>query len=69
MNHCLNKSELNILFYKVSFINSRPLTIEAINDSLGPVGYLKAITPIQLLIMKMNLITPSPGELHSYERK
>lgn len=59
MHHSLNRSGLHTLFCEVSSImNSRPLTVETLNDPLGPVP----ITPNQLLTMKTDLVLPPPGD-------
>ena len=49
-------------------LNSRPLTVENLNDPLS----LEPLTPNHLLTMKTNIVLPPPGEFQKadlYSRK
>lgn len=55
----LDSTSLRILLYEVMAIeNSRPLTVEHLNDPLGP----EPLTPNHILTMKSTIIEPPPGE-------
>ncbi|XP_064630374.1 uncharacterized protein LOC135489117 [Lineus longissimus] len=55
----LDTSSLRTLFYEVmAIINSRPLTVENLNDPTAPLP----LTPNQLLTMKSDILMPPPGE-------
>ena len=55
----LDSSSLRTLFYEaMSIVNSRPLTVENLNDPFGP----EALTPNHLLTMKTEISLPPPGE-------
>lgn len=64
----LTSSSLRTLFYEVTgIINSRPLTVEDLNDP-----EIQPITPNHLLHLKSNILLPPPGdfdEVDGYSRK
>ncbi|XP_070541656.1 uncharacterized protein [Ptychodera flava] len=54
----LNTSALCTFLYEaMAIVNSRPLTVENLNDPTGPTP----LTPNQLLTMKSDVILPPPG--------
>lgn len=55
----LDSSSLRTFMYEVmAIVNSRPLTLEHINDPVGP----EPLTPNHILTMKPTIIAPPPGE-------
>ena len=55
----LDSSSLRTFLYEVmAIVNSRPLTVEHLNDPLGP----EPLTPNHILTMKSSIIAPPPGE-------
>ncbi|XP_065140047.1 uncharacterized protein [Paramisgurnus dabryanus] len=55
----LESSSLRTFMYEVmAIVNSRPLTLEHINDPVGP----EPLTPNHILTMKPTIIAPPPGE-------
>ena len=63
-NSRLDNSSLRTFLYEtMAIVNSRPLTIENINDPLGP----EALTPNHLLTMKSGIIVPPPGNFQKDE--
>ncbi|XP_006815194.1 uncharacterized protein LOC102806898 [Saccoglossus kowalevskii] len=53
-----NTSSFRTLMYEVeAIVNSRPLTVENVNDPTGPIP----LTPNQILTMKSHIILPPPG--------
>lgn len=55
----LDSTSLTILLNEVmAIINSRPLSVEHLNDPAGP----EPLTPNQILTMKTTIILPTPGE-------
>lgn len=55
----LDSTSLRTLLYEVmAIVNSRPLTVEHLNDPLGP----EPLTPNHILTMKSMIIEPPPGE-------
>nr|XP_055051225.1 uncharacterized protein LOC129437096 [Misgurnus anguillicaudatus] len=58
----LDSASLRTFLYEVmAIINSRPLTIEHLNDPTS----LEPLTPNHILMMKSNIIFPPPGEFVS----
>ena len=70
-NHgtCLNDESLKTMFCEIEcVINSRPLTVECLNDPLSP----KPLSPNNLLTTKNDVILPPPGNFEAvdiYSRK
>ena len=68
-NSRLDSSSLRTFFYEVmAIVNSRPLTVDNLNDPCGP----EAMTPNHLLTMKSKILMPFPGKFESediYARK
>ena len=68
-NSRLDSSSLRTLFYEaMAIVNSRPLTVDNLNDPCGP----EALTPNHLLTMKSKILMPFPGKFESediYARK
>ena len=66
LNHCesrLDTSSLRTVLYEcMAIVNSRPLTVENLNDPCGP----EPLTPNHLLTMKTAVWTPPPG---NFERE
>lgn len=55
----LDTSSLRTFMYEaMAIVNSRPLTLEHINDPMGP----EPLTPNHILTMKSSIIAPPPGE-------
>ncbi|XP_073766183.1 uncharacterized protein isoform X2 [Danio rerio] len=55
----LDSTSLRTLLYEVmAIVNSRPLTVEHLNDPLGP----EPLTPNHILTMKSMIVEPPPGE-------
>lgn len=55
----LDSTSLQTLLYEVmAIVNSRPLTVEHLNDPLGP----EPLTPNHILTMKSTIIEPPPEE-------
>lgn len=55
----LDTSSLRTFMYEtMAIVNSRPLTVECINDPVGP----EPLTPNHILTMKSTVISPPPGE-------
>ncbi|KAL4008603.1 hypothetical protein ACER0C_002455 [Sarotherodon galilaeus] len=55
----LDTTSLRTLLYEtMAIINSRPLSVEYLNDPLGP----EPLTPNHILTMKSSVILPPPGE-------
>ncbi|XP_057694568.1 uncharacterized protein LOC130917316 isoform X2 [Corythoichthys intestinalis] len=55
----LDTSSLRTFMYEtMAIVNSRPLTVECLNDPVGP----EPLTPNHILTMKSTVITPPPGE-------
>ncbi|XP_023188127.1 uncharacterized protein LOC111608396 [Xiphophorus maculatus] len=55
----LDTTSLRTLLYEtMAIINSRPLSIEYLNDPLGP----EPLTPNHILTMKSSVILPPPGQ-------
>ena len=55
----LNNESLRTLMTKVELIvNSRPLTVETLNDANSPTP----ISPTNFLTLKLNIVMPPPGE-------
>ncbi|XP_057680914.1 uncharacterized protein LOC130908955 isoform X1 [Corythoichthys intestinalis] len=55
----LDTSSLRTFMYEtMAIVNSRPLTVECLNDPVGP----ELLTPNHILTMKSTVITPPPGE-------
>ncbi|KAI4884818.1 hypothetical protein NFI96_007752, partial [Prochilodus magdalenae] len=55
----LDSSSLRTFMYEaMAIVNSRPLTLEYINDPAGP----EPLTPNHILTMKSTIIAPPPGE-------
>lgn len=55
----LDTSSLRTFMYEaMAIVNSRPLTVESINDPVG----LEPLTPNHILTMKSAVISPPPGE-------
>lgn len=55
----LDSTSLRTLLYEVmAIINSRPLSVEHLNDPTGP----EPLTPNHILTMKSTIIQPPPGE-------
>ncbi|KAA0708008.1 hypothetical protein E1301_Tti024137 [Triplophysa tibetana] len=60
----LDSASLRTFLYEVmAIINSRPLTIEHLNDPTS----LEPLTPNHILMMKSNIIFPPPGEFVSQD--
>nr|XP_017207877.2 uncharacterized protein LOC103909204 [Danio rerio] len=54
----LDSTSLRTLLYEVmAIVNSRPLTVEHLNDPLGP----EPLTPNHILTMKSMIVEPPPG--------
>ena len=66
---CLeNESLLNVMTEVEGNLNSRPLTVEALNDLTS----LQPLSPANILIMKSKVVSPPPGEFSKpdiYSRK
>ena len=66
---CLeNESLLNVMTEVEGNLNSRPLTVEVLNDLTS----LKPLSPANILIMKSKVVSPPPGEFSKpdiYSRK
>lgn len=55
----LDDASLRMLFYEaMSIINSRPLTVDGINNP----NFLEPLTPNHLILMKSKVALPPPGE-------
>nr|XP_054606831.1 uncharacterized protein LOC129166991 [Nothobranchius furzeri] len=55
----LDSSSLRTLFYEImAIVNSRPLTVENLNDPSAP----EPLTPNHILTMKSTIILPPPGQ-------
>ncbi|XP_054868580.1 uncharacterized protein LOC129349422 [Amphiprion ocellaris] len=55
----LDTSSLRTFMYEaMAIVNSRPLSVECINDPVGP----EPLTPNHILTMKSTVISPPPGE-------
>ncbi|KAL4008001.1 hypothetical protein ACER0C_001853 [Sarotherodon galilaeus] len=48
----------SFMYEAMAIVNSRPLTVESINDPVGP----EPLTPNHILTMKSAVISPPPGE-------
>lgn len=60
----LDSASLRTFLYEVmAIINSRPLTVEHLNDPTS----LEPLTPNHILMMKSNIIFPPPGEFVSQD--
>ena len=66
---CLdNESLLTVMTEAEDILNSRPLTVEVLNDPTS----LQPLSPVNIVTMKSKLVSPPPGEfpkLDIYSRK
>ena len=66
---CLNDESLLTVMTEIKgILNSRPLTVEVLNDPTS----LKPLSPVNILTMKSKVVSPPPGEFSKpdiYSRK
>ena len=61
---CLDdESLLNIMTEVEGILNSRPLTVEVLNDPTS----LQPLSPVNILTMKSKVVSPPPGEFSRHD--